>query len=131
MEKIINGGYWDLSMDFNPNHDPENGQFAEGPGGSKPISVKEMFSMVDTYNNIAEIVGSPKMKISFRYNHYEATADNYKDFAKQLKEELIDEAVNAVLKDNKFSFEKDYHLQYKGRFDDDLEMDVSFNLYAV
>lgn len=34
MDKIINGGYWDLSIDFNPNHDPDNGQFSSGGGSS-------------------------------------------------------------------------------------------------
>lgn len=40
LNNLINGGYYDLSIeDFNPNHDPENGQFTfSNGGGSKGMT---------------------------------------------------------------------------------------------
>ena len=74
---LINGGYFDLSVeDFNPNHDPSNGQFSSG-GGSSVGGSKSKSSKLDKK--------APSLKSAYR---------EYK----RLKEES-DKAFEALEKD--------------------------------
>ena len=79
MNKVINGGYFDLSVeDFNQNHDPENGQFTFSNGGGSSV-------------------GGPKSKSSKLDKKAPSLKSAYREY-KRLKEES-DKAFEALEKD--------------------------------
>ena len=90
MNQIINKGYWDLSLDFNPNHDPDNGQFSEGPGGSassgKEAKLADLQERLKTATGIFQ-KAAIRTEIEMIENGFEGTKEEYLQQKKEKREE--------------------------------------------
>jgi len=78
------------------------------------MTMKEMFKKVETYNEIAELMGTDKAKISF-YDlpcfggiHF----SNYKEFSKYIRQEYIKEIADAILKHDGWEIDKEIEISY-------------------
>lgn len=93
------------------------------------MTVKEMINKVNTYNEVAEIIGRNKLELSFSMKFFSGTkVDNLKEFKKFLKDELIEEFGKAIMECDAYEFGKDTEITFEDMFFGEFREVVTFSL---
>lgn len=92
------------------------------------MTIKEMFKKVDGYNEVAEMLGTEKAELRFKLDHWclSEAAENYKSFAKYVRETYIKEIADAVLKCDKYELNKEMQFTVDGIFGDVIHSEIEF-----
>lgn len=93
------------------------------------MKIKTLLKEIETANKINLLAGNGKIELVLEYEGYKVfTFDNYKDCAKTLKNEFIEEAVEAI---NNFEIvlNKKQTLNYVDRFGDQSSFTIEFTLF--
>lgn len=96
------------------------------------MTYKELIKKIDTYNEIAELIGADKMEI--RVNIGFSVSEKVKDsksFAKFIKDEYIDEVADAILRCSDYTFDNTVDLSVVDRFGDTLNEKIEFYVCAA
>lgn len=78
------------------------------------MTMKQMFQKVENHNEIADLLREPRTAISFQDRYYGPEIDNYKEFAKYVRDEYIKELADKILKSDGWEFDKELTLEWSG-----------------
>lgn len=92
------------------------------------MTIKEMLKKVETYNEVAEMLGTEKAELRFVIDGWMLSekVEDYKSFAKYVRHELIDEIADSVLKCNEYEFHKEQKFEIAGYFGGIIRTTVEF-----
>ena len=96
------------------------------------MTIKEMFKKIETYNEVAEMVRTEKLKVEVTVDSFFGDSFNdFNSFKKYIKANWIKEAVDAMLKCSELEFDTEYELKYNGRFGEEMTMKIEVGAYAA
>ena len=96
------------------------------------MTIKEMFRKIETYNDIAKLVGTDQIKITITVDTFYIESFQYfADFRKWLKKEWISEMGEAFLKYADFEFNAEHLIEYEDIFGDELLNHVEIDTYSA
>lgn len=62
------------------------------------MTLKDMAKKVETYNELAEVMGTDKIELNITEGYFHNSFTNWKDLQKFIKAEYVKEAAQAILK---------------------------------
>lgn len=82
------------------------------------MTLKNMFEKVEAYNEVAEMMGSRKAKISlYDCGIYQGTSfETYKDLCKYVKKEYLKEVSDGILKSDSWKFDGELTIEWVDYF---------------
>ncbi len=73
------------------------------------MTIKEMFKKIETYNEIAEMVKTEKLRIYVNIGHFHSIGfSDFNSFKKYIRNEYIREVEEAILKYDGYAFEVEH-----------------------
>lgn len=93
------------------------------------MTIKEMLKAVETYNEVAELVGSQKAVLVMGDEFSSRTeVHNMKAFRKLVKEEYIEEMAEAILNSKNYEFNETLFVTCRGKLGELIMAGVEFYL---
>lgn len=91
------------------------------------MKIKEMIKKIDTFNEIAEMIGNEKAELRCTIGYgFSFIVSNEKSFKKQIREEYIPEMAKAILDCAEYEFNKDVVIELTDVWGDVLTEKVRF-----
>lgn len=92
------------------------------------MTIKEMFKKVETYNEIAELLGNRSAKVYFYTFPHGESFSTYKDLSKYIRSEYLKEMADEILKYNGFKAGETVTIKCITRFGDELELEIEVDI---
>lgn len=92
------------------------------------MTIKELFKKVETYNEIAELLGNRSAKIYFYIFPYDESFSTYKAFSKYIRTEYLKEMADEILKYDGFKAGETATIKCISRFGDELELEIEVGI---
>jgi len=76
------------------------------------MKMRDMFKKIDAYNEIAELMHTPKAKIAFGEKFHSERFGNFSEFKKYVCNEYIDEVAEKILKSEDWEIDGELKIQF-------------------
>lgn len=79
------------------------------------MKIKDIFKKVETYNELAEIMQTTKVQISFGEKWHSEKFDNFNDFKKYIRHEYVKDIVDGILNSEDWEIDGEIEIEWEGR----------------